>query len=74
MARYASPMAVVPLAHAVTNPMALPCAPKRMAICPATMLMIMRGTSSGLTRAGPMVSSVWTLSHIVSMPPTPEPK
>ena len=55
IARNASPMQFVPLAHAVTTFVHFPFSPSWMEILPAAMFEIIIGTSNGLTLPGPLV-------------------
>src|SRR2546428_6570596 len=69
----ASPMAWLPVAHAVTTDELGPLAPKRMEIRPDAMLMISMGMKNGETRSGPLALSTSWVSRSVVMPPMPEP-
>ena len=53
--RKASPMALVPVAQAVTTALTGPRAPKAMETCPAAMLPMIMGTKKGLKVAGPLL-------------------
>ena len=54
----ASPMLLVPDAHAVTTSILFPLRPNWIATLPAAILLIIIGTTNGLTRRGPFVRMV----------------
>ncbi len=56
--RNASPIELVPVAHAVTTLMLLPLRLQAMLTFPAAMLEIISGTNSGATLEGPFSSSL----------------
>ena len=72
MARYASPMAWLEVAQAVTMGSVGPFAAKRMDTVPAAMLEIIIGTMNGETRFAPW-QSLSLFSVVVRMPPMPLP-
>ena len=69
----ASPMAWLPVAHAVTTEVFGPLAPKRMEMRPDAMLTISIGMRNGETRSGPFSCRMCSPSSNVVMPPMPEP-
>ncbi len=73
MARYASPMAFVLVAHAVTTGSVGPFALWRMDTCPAAMFAMIMGTRYGLTLRAPPSARRLTCASVVPMPPMPEP-
>jgi hypothetical protein len=73
MRRNASPIAWLPVAHAVTTEELGPFAPKRIDTRPDAMLMMSIGMTKGDTRSGPFVSRTFSPSRRVVIPPMPEP-
>src|SRR6266850_3987305 len=69
----ASPMAWLPVAHAVTTEELGPLAPKRIETSPAAMLTMSIGMTNGDTRSGPFSFRTFSPSISVLMPPMPEP-
>ncbi len=69
----ASPMELVPEAHAVTVHPLGPCTPNRIDTCPEAMLAIIMGIKKGLTPATPRLSKTLCCCSRVSMPPIPDP-
>ena len=69
----ASPMAWLPVAHAVTTDEFGPLAPNRIEMSPEAMLMMSIGMKKGETRSGPFAFRTSWLSSSVVMPPMPEP-
>ena len=71
--RNASPIAWLPVAHAVTTEEFGPLAPKRIETRPAAMFTISIGMMNGDTRSGPFVFRTSSPSSSVVIPPIPEP-
>src|SRR5919201_2172051 len=71
--RNASPMAWLPVAHAVTTEEFGPLAPKRIETSPDAMLMMSIGMKNGETLSGPRSISILCASSSDEMPPMPEP-
>ncbi len=71
--RAASPIAWLPVAHAVTIAEFGPLAPKRIEIRPEAMLMISMGMKNGETRSGPLLRRTLCVSRSVLIPPMPDP-
>ena len=70
----ASPMAWLPVAHAVTTEEFGPLAPKRIEISPEAMLTISIGMKNGRDPVGPLLDEHLVChSRSVVMPPMPEP-
>mmetsp|Transcript_16115 Transcript_16115/g.40561 ORF Transcript_16115/g.40561 Transcript_16115/m.40561 type:complete len:319 (-) Transcript_16115:252-1208(-) len=69
----ASPIACVPVAHALTTAKLGPLAPSSMAIMDVAVLAMIDGRRNGVMRFGPFVRSILQLSSTASSPPTPEP-
>ncbi|MPN54873.1 hypothetical protein SDC9_202551 [bioreactor metagenome] len=74
MARYASPIAEVPVAHAVQTAIHAPLAPKRIAKLPAAMLAIILEINIEETFFIPLSIRSLCSVHKVLNPPIPEPK
>ncbi len=69
----ASPMALAPVAQAVTTAMFGPRRPNWIATCPAPVSGSIIGIRNGLTQRGPRVRSFSASSSSVPIPPTPVP-
>ncbi len=73
MRRNESPIAWVPVAHAVQTAEFGPFAPVRMETCPEARLTIIPGIRNGLTRSGPFSRRIWCWRSKRFIPPIPEP-
>ena len=62
---------MVPLAHAVTTHVHIPCSPNLIATCPAAILVIDIGTKCGETLSYPLLSPLKHSLCIVVSPPIP---
>ena len=74
MARVAAAIAFAPAAQADTTPNTGPRRSWRIAIAAAPALLIIRGTASGATRAGPWSRITPKPSSRVPIPPMPVPR